>query len=74
MKAVLGTTLASSASNGAKKMEVTAVGEELDTVFPGGFYKSLRYGATLELVKGIKFSYDKTTSTLKLTGAYSMTK
>lgn len=32
-------------------MEVTAVGEELDTVFPGGFYKSLRYGATLELVK-----------------------
>lgn len=32
-------------------MEVTAVGVDLDTVFPGGLFKSLRYGATLELVK-----------------------
>ena len=31
-------------------MEVTAVGDDLDTVFPGGLYKTLRYGATLDLV------------------------
>ena len=49
-KAVLGVTLSSKASNGAKKMEVTAVGDDLDTIFPDGFSKSLRYGATLELV------------------------
>ena len=43
VKAVLGVSLASSASNGAKKMEVTAVGEQLDTVFPDGLSKTLRY-------------------------------
>ena len=32
VKAVLGATLSSNASNGAKKMEVTATGDELDTV------------------------------------------
>lgn len=51
VKAVLGATLSSKSSNGAKKMEVTAVGDDLDTIFPGGLSKSLRYGATLELVK-----------------------
>lgn len=50
VKAVLGVTLSSKASNGAKKMEVTAVGDDLDTAFPGGFSRSLRYGASLELV------------------------
>ena len=47
---MLGETLCSKASNGAKKMEITADGEDLYTVFPGGFSKSLRYGACLELV------------------------
>lgn len=47
---MLGVTLSCKASNGAKKMEVTAVGDDLDTIFPGGLSKSLRYGATLELV------------------------
>ena len=47
---MLGVTLSYKASNGAKKMEVTAVGDDLDTIFPGGLYKSLRYGATLDLV------------------------
>lgn len=51
VKAVLGVNLSAKASNGAKKMEVTAVGDDLDSVFPGGFSKSLRYGSTLELVK-----------------------
>jgi len=48
-KAVLGEHLVSKASNGAKKLEVKAEGDDLYTVFPNGFSKSLRYGATLEL-------------------------
>ena len=47
----LGEVLCNKASNGAKKMEVTAEGDDLETVFPDGFSKSLRYGACLELVK-----------------------
>ncbi|KAL0033586.1 hypothetical protein WJX79_005404 [Trebouxia sp. C0005] len=73
-KAVLGEQLVSKASNGAKKLEVKADGDDLYTVFSNGFSKSLRYGASLELTDGIKFSYDKTTSVLKLTGTYSMSK
>lgn len=48
-KAVLGEQLVSKASNGAKKLEVKADGDDLYTVFPNGFSKSLRYGATLKL-------------------------
>jgi len=48
---VLGEHLASKAKNGPKKMEVTADGDDLETVFPCGFSKSLRYGACLELNK-----------------------
>ncbi len=46
---MLGEHLVSKASNGAKKLEVKAEGDDLYTVFPNGFSKSLRYGATLEL-------------------------
>ncbi|DBA87442.1 TPA: hypothetical protein ACH3X1_004483 [Trebouxia sp. C0004] len=49
-KAVLGQQLVCKASNGAKKLEVKADSDDLCTVFPNGFSKSLRYGATLELV------------------------
>ena len=48
---MLGEHLTSKASNGTKKLEVTADGDDLDTVFTGGFSKSLRYGACLELNK-----------------------
>ena len=47
VKAVLGVTLSSKASNGATKMEVTAKGDDLDTIFHGRVFMGLRYGAIL---------------------------
>ena len=48
---MLGPELCEKATNGAKKFEVSVSGDALEELFGHGFSKSLRYGATLELVK-----------------------
>ena len=48
---MLGPEICEKATNGAKKFEVTVSNDAVEDVFGHGFSKSLRYGATLELVK-----------------------
>lgn len=51
VKAMLGQELCEKATNGAKKFEVTVADDALYDLFGQALSKSLRYGATLELVK-----------------------
>lgn len=52
VKAILGPDLVKTAKNGPKMLEVTATIAELEPLFGyGAFSKTLRYGASLDLVK-----------------------
>lgn len=75
MRGVFGETLSSLGAQGAKQIKVVASNEDLEAVFQGGcFSKGLRFGATLELQKGLTFVYTKETKSLQITGTYSMCK
>lgn len=75
MRGVFGETLSSLGAQGAKLIKVVASNEDLEAVFQGGsFSKRLRFGATLELQKGLTFVYTKETKALMITGTYSMCK
>ena len=71
---LVGQSLYSEASSGPKQLKLVLSNEDVESIFEGTFSKSLRYGATLELTKGLSFVYTKEDSTLKITGAYKMFK
>ncbi|KAK9792260.1 hypothetical protein WJX73_001004 [Symbiochloris irregularis] len=73
VKALVGEELSNAAKNGPKQFEAKASNAQCDDVF-GGFYKGLRYGGCLELCDGLKFTYDKASKELKISGMYSMSK
>ncbi|KAK9809048.1 hypothetical protein WJX72_008410 [[Myrmecia] bisecta] len=73
--AILGPELVAAASNGPKQVAVKADNSALQSLFGySAFQKSLRYGASLYLNKGLKFTYDKASRVLKVSGTYSMHK
>ncbi|KAK9837648.1 hypothetical protein WJX74_002186 [Apatococcus lobatus] len=75
VKTILGPDLVKAAKNGPKMLEVTATDADLRVLFgSGAFSKTLRFGASLDLVKGLKFSFEKPAMHLKVSGSYSMLK
>ncbi|BDA48429.1 hypothetical protein COCOBI_12-1080 [Coccomyxa sp. Obi] len=70
-KAILGETLCSKAKNGPKQLQASAGYEDISEVL-GAPTKSLRYGSSLYLDEGVKFTYDKAGRTLKVSGFYKM--
>lgn len=76
VQAMLGPQLLGKASNGKKQLQLKATNDDLGALHGGWspFGKSLRYGAQLELINGLTFTFNKTTSVLKVHGTYTMIK
>ena len=71
---LVGEQIYSEASSGPKQLKLVLSNEECDVIVERSFSKTLRFGATLALTKGLQFVYSKADCTLKITGAYKMYK
>lgn len=74
LKTLFGETLMKEAASGPKQLKVIATNEEVEMLFEKSVSKLLRFGARLELTKGLNFVYQKEGGVLKITGSYGMVK